>query len=1443
MDEFKPTNRKPLGMGGKNLEKSFDSKLNKDGINLTEIDAQLNEKQQSFKKQHWNLAKMESLVFSDPILSSQYDGMSERGEEKYGYHYNETIMNMLFNKYVTNDVGYQQKYLNAIPEKKERRDKSGISQLQQKGEEKMNKKASSQKSEGEIHNNSLEGVIEEVGMDNNLNTDGGGTFDDRPYLDHRIEKNNHITPNTMEESIVGPSKAEMIDVILNNTSGYEEQYLIDYSDEQIKEIYDSIASQALGVDETTASPSSGQRSQAFDYNPAKNNVYEGEDKNRKHGVVPTSSIDGRNTWSVWINNVLFKSFTDEKEANDKFNELNKDNVSEGEKKGKIMRFDPRPRNKNGTLFTKMSREQYIKSIGYPSVDHYNTKYDAWRKEYDNQENEQLDETTKGSVGAFEGPFHKKGKDHITNKPAWHGGKIVANESYLVNGDFFKEMYNKLNESMDSFSRVPMAEFDVRNEKDVLQNNLKKAYADLNALLKTMNTNPSHKKAYETIKQSAQNITQQLGVEFKDPEKKPGVFGKIKRGLGFGEGELHEHHAETREEKIQYILKMGKNKFGDAEMLNSPHMGDEVIDRLYQQVEKDQIAINPMGEAELNTPQLNTPMLRESIGSLKSIKDFKEKYNLKSTGKNGGFHINDFEPILTNPIDKDDQYDLAMLFANNLLSSYMMDWDDLGDINSLWDVVENGHRDIKSFLTHTRELANERLSDIDGGMFEGENVIKEDYLNTNTREDKIGYIKDAIYTMYGASSHPDFDKLSDEHIDKLFKNYKEKIKYSGRVTHNTYNDGGEGKVNEKAVSRDQQELMGQVYATQKGELENPSAKVEKIAKQMKPTDVKDFASTKHKGLPEKVPVDEGTDGFEGVVEYHSEKSDEEPFELGDGTKWQEVWAIYPNGSRDVGYYRFGHDLVYSWDYFNNNILKGKNPSNEGMISGTDDSIISDNPTSISNTMKDVPAPSMGGDMGGFDGMVEQGSKFNIDSHGRKDDVKFDNENSLDDYGRSHGGLSGFNKFSDNYYDSYKKPEATGAPQNKDLSKYNKMTEGKEHVCENCGSPLDEDGHCRRDEFPVVGKSQSEEGSCKKKNNKGDSKHDRDNKYNLEFRKKREKEYDKKVKNKPSKMDKELSKHKEHMKKLKEMVEGTDTLAEEKRPSALVQLDRLQKDNAKNFKSDVKNSNSAELAADQDELTAGEQIEEVPDNAYELAEKIEKDKMKEHEFNSFDNDGNSTNDTNKDIPKRNATDEEADDIMLNRGLGMQDIVYDNKPDERFDKRMKKDMGETIYDQRQEKMKFRSKAPMYAKDTQPTDDGTKETQYDKNISKFNNPKGIKENHIVASKFVNEMNKTVFINFNVNEAPVILKPEGTKLVLEGMGNTYTQGVNENVEMRKLMDSYDFYINGGKVTKVAKGKQTLTEGEEKKPINEQLEKMKKLWNYKPEGHLSTSNVKKNRGF
>lgn len=390
-------------------------------------------------------------------------------------------------------------------------------------------------------------------------------------------------------------------------------------------------------------------------------------------------------------------------------------------------------------------------------------------------------------------------------------------------------------------------------------------------------------------------------------------------------------------------------------------------------------------------------------------------------------------------------------------------------------------------------------------------------------------------------------------------------------------------------------------------------------------------------------------------------------------------------------------------------------------------------------------------------------------------------------------------------------------------------------------------CRKDEKPVPGKLPGEKGACEKKR-KIDPEERKENKHNVEARIEREKEKEKRLEKRLKKDDDNdiLKKNKEQLQKLKEMVEGIN---EDKRPSALVQMDRLHKQNEKNFKADLNDSNTGDLKAKESEMEALGDYTEVGDNPYELGEKIEKEKLDkiaqlQKDNSALKNVGDSTNDSDTEIPKRNLTAGEVEQVNLDRGLGMQDIVYDNKPSERFVERMKKDMGEDIYNQAQKKMEYRKDAPMYNKDTQPVADGLNKDQFDKNVEGYNDKKGITTESVVTGKYVDEFKKVKFVDFKLNETLEVKKSNGLLLNLSGLGNVYTQSVTENKEMRDIINSFNFYLDNDVVVRVAK-KQSLTESVDnnKVVVNEQLEKMKKLFSYDPTKLIDTSKVKKNRGF
>jgi hypothetical protein len=75
---------------------------------------------------------------------------------------------------------------------------------------------------------------------------------------------------------------------------------------------------------------------------------------------------------------------------------------------------------------------------------------------------------------------------------------------------------------------------------------------------------------------------------------------------------------------------------------------------------------------------------------------------------------------------------------------------------------------------------------------------------------------------------------------------------------------EGEMTEKAVSKQQQKLMGLALSVKKGDTPKSkvSKKVKDMSKNMSKSDLEDFASTKHKGLPNKVEAKEG--GYKDMI---------------------------------------------------------------------------------------------------------------------------------------------------------------------------------------------------------------------------------------------------------------------------------------------------------------------------------------------------------------------------------------------------------------------------------------------------------------------------------------------------------------------------------------------------------------------------------------------------
>jgi len=327
---------------------------------------------------------------------------------------------------------------------------------------------------------------------------------------------------------------------------------------------------------------------------------------------------------------------------------------------------------------------------------------------------------------------------------------------------------------------------------------------------------------------------------------------------------------------------------------------------------------------------------------------------------------------------------------------------------------------------------------------------------------------------------------------------------------------------------------------------------------------------------------------------------------------------------------------------------------------------------------------------------------------------------------------------------------------------------------------------------------------------------------------------------NKFNEDLNKFQNEMKELKE----------DRKPSALVLLDRLKADNAKNFKKDFTKSDTEQTIEVDDKLgMATDGITDVGD-PMKLGQELEEKEIKVTDAKSGEalkNVGDSANQKGDEIPKRNDTKDESHYVNMVRG-GQQNLVYDNEPGERFDERRKKDMGDDFYQRGEDYKKMMAQAPMYNKDTQPVEDNLEKIQFDKekagwaNRQGFLNDKKVAES-VVTGKYVDGFNKTRIVDFKIGDVKKAVKvnENWNKLSFVGLGNKYTNKVELNEGVDNVLNAYEFYVDNAGVVYHFKSVKKLNESENKgKPVvNEEFNKMKHLINYKGESYMNTKNNKR----
>jgi ribosomal protein L19E len=148
----------------------------------------------------------------------------------------------------------------------------------------------------------------------------------------------------------------------------------------------------------------------------------------------------------------------------------------------------------------------------------------------------------------------------------------------------------------------------------------------------------------------------------------------------------------------------------------------------------------------------------------------------------------------------------------------------------------------------------------------------------------------------------------------------------------------GRIEEKAVSRAQQRFFGMVRAAQKGEMENPSSEVSKVATSISKSDVKKFAKTKHKGLPDKVEVKEmSAELRNSVARQTSGKKEKAEFRAGGGyaamtQKNQSLQQVRAQGRKNFQPNKFQAPNVHNYSVKPGTKTYAGNPSMTFKIEG-------------------------------------------------------------------------------------------------------------------------------------------------------------------------------------------------------------------------------------------------------------------------------------------------------------------------------------------------------------------------------------------------------------------------------------------------------------------------------------------------------------------------------
>lgn len=273
---------------------------------------------------------------------------------------------------------------------------------------------------------------------------------------------------------------------------------------------------------------------------------------------------------------------------------------------------------------------------------------------------------------------------------------------------------------------------------------------------------------------------------------------------------------------------------------------------------------------------------------------------------------------------------------------------------------------------------------------------------------------------------------------------------------------------------------------------------------------------------------------------------------------------------------------------------------------------------------------------------------------------------------------------------------------------------------------------------------------------------------------------------------------------------------KHPS-MIRLDRVREVNKGNFKQGIDRI---------DDLNIGDNDYTRVEDSKKFSEDIEKDVLKRTKGETYKNVGNSSNEKGDEIIKGSITDDENEELDTMRD-GMHTIRYNRKPDNRFEERMKRDMGDDMYAKRQRNLKAKENMPMYIKDKQPVSEGLS----------------------ILGVYKDVFNKNQYLTIDVSKTNIVsenqINDEFTEIKTDGLGNKVNNRFRLNERVDSVLDGKIFYINEStkEIVCVESNENSgmLNESVSQKEIkvmNESLNKMMNLIDYKAYKYIDTAKSK-----